>query len=222
MKIKSLFISDLHLGCKKNRSKDALNVLTNYEYENLFLLGDIIDIKALSHEWLWDDTENKIWETIIKKAENFRTIMIPGNHERGFFDNISTFENMLVCGGYPYRSKEKIIYLTHGHEFDENLESNHWPRSLINVAYNGVSEFNLKICSQLKKLIRKTPGYLDSFKANAIDYAKQRGYNSIMCGHTHQQEFVDGDIEYYNTGDFREDATFITEDFEGNLNLRSI
>lgn len=43
MKIKSLFISDLHLNTSFCQSDKLLRLLKEYEYENLFLLGDIID-----------------------------------------------------------------------------------------------------------------------------------------------------------------------------------
>jgi UDP-2,3-diacylglucosamine pyrophosphatase LpxH len=222
MKVKSLFISDLHLGCKKNRAKDALKVLGRIEYDNLFLLGDIVDIKALSHEWNWSLDEQDVYSTITEKAKTCHVVWTIGNHERTFFDHLNNFERILICSGYPYSSGKRNFYLTHGHQFDHNLESSHWPRSLINAAYNGTSEFNLKICSQLKKLIRRTPGYLNAFKTSAINFALEHGYTDIMCGHTHQQELFMDKVNYYNVGDFREDATWITENFDGEFNLHGL
>lgn len=214
-KITSLFISDLHLGCKKNKNYKALEILNKYSYENLFLLGDIIDIKALVHEWNWSEIDTKIWEYILKLPKLTNIVYTTGNHERGFFDNCSV-RNIHFCSGHVYKG----IFLTHGHQFDEGLESDTWPRSLINIAYNNVSEFNLKIASQLKKIIRRTPNYLGQFKKNAVETAKKFGHSAIMCGHTHQAsiETID-DITYYNCGDFREDSTYIIEDLNGNLTL---
>ncbi|MEN6291540.1 MAG: UDP-2,3-diacylglucosamine diphosphatase [Methanobacterium sp.] len=214
-KIESLFISDLHLGARSNNAMKALKVLREYEYKNLFLLGDIIDIKALSHNWKWESAENDVWNFIEKFAEKKEVVYCVGNHERGFFDK-ANIKNFLFFDGYVY----KDMLLCHGHKFDENLESNHWPRALINVAYDSCSSFNAKMVSQIKKLIRRTPGYLKNFRKNAVEEAKKFGFKKVVCGHTHQQEHcVIENIEYINIGDFKEDATYAIETIDGNIIL---
>lgn len=221
MKIKSLFVSDIHMGCQKNNAKKALEVLKHYEFENLFLVGDIIDIKALAHEWKWTSIENDVWNKIVDCSNKSNVFYIQGNHERCFFDSTTKIERVKIYNS-TYIYNENIM-ICHGDKFDQYLESNIWPRKLIDIAYNSVSEFNLKISSQIKKVVRRTPGYLNQFKLNASNFAKQNNCRTIILGHTHQQEYeLIDDINYFNIGDFREDATYMIEKNNGDFELCSL
>ena len=46
-KVRTLFISDVHLGTKKSQANKLLDVLKDYEFENLIIIGDFIDLTAL-------------------------------------------------------------------------------------------------------------------------------------------------------------------------------
>ena len=45
MKVKTLFISDVHLGTSKCQADKLLNVLRDYEFERLIIVGDFIYFK---------------------------------------------------------------------------------------------------------------------------------------------------------------------------------
>ena len=42
-KIRTLFISDVHLGTKKCQAEKLLEVFKKYEFEQLIIVGDFID-----------------------------------------------------------------------------------------------------------------------------------------------------------------------------------
>ena len=46
-KVRTLFISDVHLGTKKCQADKLLEVFKNLEFENLVIVGDFIDLTAL-------------------------------------------------------------------------------------------------------------------------------------------------------------------------------
>jgi UDP-2,3-diacylglucosamine pyrophosphatase LpxH len=48
MKVRSIFISDVHLGTRGCQADRLLDFLRDYESENLFLVGDIIDFWAMN------------------------------------------------------------------------------------------------------------------------------------------------------------------------------
>ncbi len=52
-KVKTLFISDVHLGTKKSQVNKLLDVLKDYEFENLIIVGDFIDLTALKKKFYW-------------------------------------------------------------------------------------------------------------------------------------------------------------------------
>ena len=47
-KVRSLFLSDIHLGSRACRAAELLDFLKGYEASNIFLLGDIVDFWAMS------------------------------------------------------------------------------------------------------------------------------------------------------------------------------
>ena len=52
IKIKTLFISDVHLGTNKCQADKLLDVLRNYEYEQLIIIGDFIDLTSLKKKFM--------------------------------------------------------------------------------------------------------------------------------------------------------------------------
>ena len=52
-KYRSIFLSDLHLGTRHSQADALLEFLREFECEQLFLVGDIIDGWALRRRWTW-------------------------------------------------------------------------------------------------------------------------------------------------------------------------
>lgn len=218
-KIKSLFISDLHLGVKLNNADKALDVILNHDFENLFLLGDIIDIKALSKNWRWKPIETVLWNKIIEISKKKNTILTPGNHERDFFNSTHSIAGLRIKSQHMHND----ILLMHGHQFDiVDYDQDIWPQSLASLAYEGLTNYNIKICSQLKKAIKGKAGYLKKYKNTALEHLSATPLKKIMVGHTHIQErFVaENGLEYINCGDFRESSAFVIETLSGEILLK--
>ncbi len=52
IRLRSVFISDVHLGSRDCRAAELLNFLDSIEVDNLFLVGDIIDLWSLRRSFL--------------------------------------------------------------------------------------------------------------------------------------------------------------------------
>ena len=65
VKVKSLFISDLHIGVKHNNVKALLEILDDYEFENLFLVGDIIDMTKIARKPRWKKSYGKFFKKLM-------------------------------------------------------------------------------------------------------------------------------------------------------------
>ena len=50
-KIKTLFISDVHLGTTKCQAEKLLEVFREYEFETLVIVGDFIDLTSLKKKF---------------------------------------------------------------------------------------------------------------------------------------------------------------------------
>ena len=51
--VRTLFLSDIHLGTRACQAEHLLAFLKDYDCENLFLVGDIIDFWAMRRGVYW-------------------------------------------------------------------------------------------------------------------------------------------------------------------------
>ena len=58
--LRTVFISDIHLGNPKNHSDNLLKFLKSISTENLIICGDLIDSWQLSHFWKRTDKDSKL------------------------------------------------------------------------------------------------------------------------------------------------------------------
>ena len=58
LKYKSIFISDVHLGTKGCQAKKLLEFVKNSRSENLYLVGDIIDVWEMQKSFFWPQEHN--------------------------------------------------------------------------------------------------------------------------------------------------------------------
>ena len=224
VKVKSLFVSDLHIGVKHNNIKSFLQILDEYEFENLFLVGDIIDMTKIAKKPRWKKSYGKLFKKLIDLSQATNIVYITGNHDhilREFTPfNMGGFE---IVDEYTY----KDILLIHGDKFDRLVHNRKWLYAFGSLGYDLViwidETFNLKgvLSKEAKRITKKSSNYLNDFYETARRYTKLKNCSKVICGHTHMQEYRKiKDITYYNCGDFRESSTYIIEDLNGNIELR--
>ena len=82
MKIKALFLSDIHLGSKGSNAQEALKVLKKYQPKKLFLVGDIIDGWLLKKRIYWtQDNINFLRKILSYSKSGTEVIYVTGNHD---------------------------------------------------------------------------------------------------------------------------------------------
>lgn len=228
-KIAALYISDVHLGVRENHVKEACRVIDNYEFDRLYLVGDIVDIKELSKKWHWNDQNTEFIHKILRVATKKEVVFIQGNHERNFFDRLPN-------GVIPIKICRELIVdgklIIHGDQFDELIGSYQWLIKWGAAGYSltiylstwinklrhlfGLKAF--KLDKAVKNAIRKNTNYHDQFAEAAIKYAKQKKCHTIICGHIHHAaaEIIAG-VRYFNCGNFRQDASYLIEHLNGTF-----
>jgi len=238
IKIKSLFISDLHLGNPNSKTNKVLDLLKEYEFENLFIVGDFIDMTYMKRK------KNNLPQshlTIIQKIlrlsrKGVKVIYLIGNHDsyiKNFIDDNIYLGDIFICNEYIHETLNEKIYITHGDQFDGFIMIHPFFYWLGDNAY----ELSIKI-NKIYNLFRKILGfeywslssYLKNRVKNAIEFINEyekiskiklveMNCNSILMGHTHSPKIS---TNYYNTGDFIESCSYIIEDIDGNLSLNYI
>ena len=219
-KIKSLFISDLHLGNPNSQASKVLELFKQYEFENLFIVGDFIDMTYMKRKFFWHKDHLTIIQKILRLSrKGVHVFYIVGNHDAYvkhlIEDSNINLGDILICNEYIYESvKGEKIYITHGDQFDGFILIHPFLYWLGDNAYELAIKMN-----KIYNFFRKTFGYdywslsqyLKTKVKNVIQFVaeyekwaeikiKEKGCDSILMGHTHSAKIEDG--IYYITGDF--------------------
>lgn len=239
MKVRTLFISDVHLGNKKSSADYLLKVLKEYEYENLIIIGDFIDLTSLKKNFFWKNSHSKVIQKILKISKKVKVTYILGNHDyylRSLIeDSPIKLGKILITDELIYNTlKNEKIYICHGDQFDGFIKLNpilykigDWAYEFsfkLSRVYNFIRRlFNQNewsLSAYLKSKVKNVISFLNDFKQIAKHKAKQMECNSIMIGHIHTPEISKlDDYNYYNSGDFCETCSFLIENLEGDIIL---
>lgn len=213
-KTHTLIISDFHLGSRVSRSKEAADLLNNFEFKKLILLGDIfedLNFKRLSEDdW-------KLISIISKLSQATKVRWVEGNHDKGLANIFSALTGVRLHKVYQWQYRNRKYLAIHGHQFDNFLIDNAFLSILASQLYNFIQlvDFRDKRISHFLK--RKSKGWLrlsEKVARRALLYARLRGADFIFCGHTHKAMHKrKGKIHYYNSGCWTDlPSTYITLD----------
>jgi UDP-2,3-diacylglucosamine pyrophosphatase LpxH len=240
MKVRTLFISDIHLGNHKSQPHKLLEVLKNYEYENLVIVGDFIDLTSLKKKFYWNADHSTVIQKILRSSrKGVDVTYILGNHD--FYlrelikeDNIN-IGDILLCDEMYYETlKGEKIYICHGDQFDGFIrlhpflyvlgdwayefsfkinKTYNWFRRIFGLDYWSLSQY-------LKSKVKNAITFINDFKILSLKKLDEVNCDSIMIGHIHTPAIEKiGEKSYYNTGDFCETCSFLYENLDGEIVL---
>lgn len=240
-KINTLFISDVHLGTKKSQAGKLLEVFKKYEFQQLFIVGDFIDLTALKRKFYWHEDHSTVIQKILRMSrKGVKVTYILGNHDCYLRElikerDISLGEIEITDEKRHLTAKGEVIYICHGDQFDGFVRLHPFLYVIgdfayelsfkINSIYNKARGiFGLEYWSLskfLKSKVKDAISFINDFKRLGAMRLEEVGCDSIMIGHIHTPAIEEiGDKKYYNTGDFCESCSYIVEDTEGNIHLR--
>lgn len=237
LSVRTVWISDLHLGTPGCQAKALLDFLRDVECDTLYLVGDIIDGWQLRRSWYWPQSHNDVVQKLLRKArKGTRVIFIPGNHDefaRKYlthnFGGVDVMEEAMHV-----TADGKRLWVTHGDLYDGVIQCARWLAIMGDLAY----EFTLKVnrwfnrvrakCGlpywslsrYLKHKVKRAVSYINEFENAVAREAKKRGAHGVVCGHIHHAEIreIDG-VLYCNDGDWVESLTALVEHFDGRLEI---
>lgn len=97
--VRSIFLSDIHLGTKACQAENLLEFMKNYSSEYVFLLGDIVDLWSMSRGGVsWSAAQNTFVQKMLRRARHGEQVyFIPGNHDEALREYVGTsFGDVLV------------------------------------------------------------------------------------------------------------------------------
>jgi UDP-2,3-diacylglucosamine pyrophosphatase LpxH len=237
VQVRSVFLSDIHLGARECRADLLLDFLHQVHMEQLFLVGDVIDIWSLRRSFYWPQLHNNVLRTLLGKAKHgTRIIYVPGNHDEEFRDLCgSVFGNLEVHREFVHVTAQgQRMLVLHGDEFDGSVKCSRWLAALgsgmydvtlgLNRGFNRVRRaFGFpywSLASYLKSKVGNAVKYVERFEDAAAHAVQRRGLDGIICGHIHRPMVSQlHGVQYCNTGDWVENCSALIEDRRGELRL---
>ena len=236
-KVRSIFISDIHLGTPGCQAAALLDFLRRTDSQYLYLVGDIIDGWQLKRRWYWHQSHNDVIQKVLRKArKGTNVIYIPGNHDEAARQYCQlTFGDVAVAEEAIHIQPDgKKLLVIHGDQFDGIVRYAKWLAILGDWAYNTALRVNTlfnharrklglsywSLSAYLKHKVKNAVQFIANYEQAVAGEARRRGVDGVVCGHIHHAEIrtIDG-ILYCNDGDWVESCTALVEDFDGRLRI---
>lgn len=235
-RLRTAWISDVHLGTRSSNAGALLDFLRDYEVETLYIVGDLIDMWQMRRGVYWPQQHNDVIQKLLRKArKGTRIVYIPGNHD----EFVGGF-----CGFYGHIAIEKqAIHLTadgrrilviHGHELDAVVQNARWLAFAGDLGYQFLLALNplinfvrrrfglgyWSLSAYAKKRVKDAINFIGEFETAIVRYAERHGVEAVLCGHIHSAGIRQiGAITYYNCGDWVESCSALVENFDGEIEL---
>ncbi len=238
VRVRSVFISDVHLGTRACQAERLLSFLRAYPAQRLHLIGDIIDFWAMRREVRWSEAQNTVVQKILRRARHGeQVVFIPGNHDELLREHVGeVFGNIRIERDCVHVAADgKRYLLLHGDEFDQVTRHHRWLAVLGDVGYNLLVRLNLAIswtrrrlgiagywslAGYAKRRIKAAVSFIGNFEQSVAHAVRERGLDGVICGHIHVAALRDLDgITYVNCGDWVDSCTAIVEHLDGRLEL---
>jgi len=118
-----------------------------------------------------------------------------------------------VTNEYLLEINEKKICFHHGHRYDSFINEHPYQTLVADWIYWLIQKLDPShVWAQSAKHASKT--FLrnsEIIEEKSLEYAAKKGYDTIICGHTHHAIAHPGKISYYNSGSWAElPCTFLT------------
>jgi UDP-2,3-diacylglucosamine pyrophosphatase LpxH len=237
LQFKSVFISDLHLGSRGCQA-DALNdFLATVEADNLYLVGDIVDLWAMSRKFYFPQNHVNVLRKVLKKSKNgTRVVYIVGNHDETFrpllpfdFGEIEIVNEII-----HYGLDGKRYLVTHGDDYDQIVLHAKWVAQLGDIGYsfllqsnrwiNAVRNFfhlpHWSLSNYVKAKVKGAANFICGYEDAVAKAVKDRHLDGVVCGHIHHAEIktIEG-VQYMNDGDWVESCTALVENLDGTFEI---
>lgn len=236
-KVRSVWISDVHLGFRGCSADYLLDFLHSVECDYLYLVGDIIDVWEMKKRMFWPQSHNNVVRTILGKAKhNTKVIYVPGNHDELLRDfDHAVFGNVEIQHQAIHTTAAgKKLLILHGDEFDSVVACSPMlakagsrlydyllrANSLVNFVRRKLGFSYWSLASFLKHKVKNAVQYISNFEQAVAYEASKQGVDGVVCGHIHRTEMsrIEG-VDYFNCGDWVESCTALVELSNGTMEI---
>ncbi|MEM6981219.1 MAG: UDP-2,3-diacylglucosamine diphosphatase [Planctomycetota bacterium] len=169
--VRTLLISDVHLGCKHSQAAECLRFLRSYTPQTLYIVGDFIDGWKCNKGWQWSTECDEIVALIESWiGGGVRVFYVPGNHDS--FLRQQRYRRLLpemmrsvqIADEFIFESAHGWRFLvTHGDRFDFFETKIQWVSKGTSSLYDAILSLNWWYCWYRRALF----GQAKSFAASS-------------------------------------------------------
>jgi UDP-2,3-diacylglucosamine pyrophosphatase LpxH len=226
MRVRALFLSDLHLGTRDCQAECLLDLLHRCEAELIYLVGDVVDGWRLKARWHWPQSHDDIVRCLLRKQQDgSRILYIPGNHDEFLRHSIGLqLGGIEVTGQAIHPGADGRHYLVvHGDQFDPALGRMRrlaglgiWVYAAAVLAHDAVTGWRRRHGRGTARRAARIAAFEGALAAEA----SRQQVHGVICGHVHQPALHDRlGVRYVNTGDWVESCTAVVEHPDGRFEL---
>jgi len=235
-RVRTLFFSDLHLGCPYARVEPFLDFLNQHDPQYIYIVGDFIDGWRLRKRWYWKPVYNAILSRLFDLSQSGTKIFYtPGNHDDFLRSFRFNFDFVDIADQFIHHCPSgRRILVTHGDKFDQIEKKAKWISVLGSFLYDSICWGDEKInrwrryyqlerwslAASIKKRVKSAVQFVSDFEDNLMLHAKSLDCQGVICGHIHTPVVVQKHgVTYYNTGDWIENSTALLEYEDGRFEI---
>lgn len=236
-RVRTIWISDTHLGTKGCKAEFLAEFLKSHHCETLYLVGDIIDGWRMKKSIYWPQSHSNVIRRILTLSKRgTKIIYVTGNHDeflRKYSD--SAFGNIHLVDRAIHETKDgRRMLVIHGDEYDVIVRYHKWIAMLGDIAYRMLLIINRwfnhirhklgygywSLSSHIKHRVKQAVNFIGEYEQALAGECKRNKLDGVICGHIHHAEIrkIDG-IQYHNCGDWVESCTALAETYSGKIEL---
>jgi len=235
---RAIFISDVHLGTSGCKAKLLCQFLKEHHCDNLYLVGDMLDMWAMNRSVSWTQDHTNVIRRILTKAKRgTKVTYVPGNHDeflRPYLRTALAMGNITISKHAEHVDARGMRWLvTHGDMFDSITRNWKWvslcgdrayalllkSNNLVHRVRNWFGLGHWSLSKFLKDNTKQAVNFIVSYETHLSEHAKLHGYLGVICGHIHKLEIKKiSNVWYLNCGDWVESCTALVENHDGTWN----
>src|SRR5262245_5153711 len=233
---RSVFLSDMHLGCRYSQAEPLLALLNSIQPENLYLVGDIIDGWRLKQRWHWRLVYSRILKRLLELGKTGTQVRFtPGNHDAFLRDCAHDFGFLEIADTFLHETADGRQFLVlHGDRFDDVELRAQWLSYMGSFAYDSLIWLNGQVngvrgmlrlepkhfTTRIKQRVKQAVTFMSRFEQRLADVARNADCDGVICGHIHAPLMThDHGLAYFNTGDWIEHRSVLVEHDDGTMEL---
>jgi UDP-2,3-diacylglucosamine pyrophosphatase LpxH len=234
--VRSIFVSDVHLGCRYAQAEALLSFLMQHNPEYVYLVGDVIDGWQLKRRWHWRSEYNQIFHRLLELARRgTRICYAPGNHDSFLRHFLQDFGLVEVADQFIHQAADDSRYLVlHGDQFDNVELRAPWLSVVGGIAYdvllwadrqiNGLRRWfgweRRAYSARIKARVKGAVRFVSRFEDRLARHAQTEHCDGVICGHIHTPTITrHKGFTYCNTGDWIENCSALVEHSDGRMQI---